>query len=231
MCASVRGSWGRPDPGGDSLSDVLKTLPLAFVMIAGPQIISSFFFATSDNWKGTSLAYATGALISVTAFVTVAYLVTKGAKGGGGDSSDDSSGHVIDIVILALLVFAAVHTFLGRKTAEPPKWMGRLQTATPKFAFTLGLLLLGVFPTDIISSFSVGASISRDGHPWSYTLPFVALTVLLVALPALLVVLLGKRAEVFLPKVRDWMNDNSWMVSEGVIVLFIVLTVNSLVSG
>jgi Sap, sulfolipid-1-addressing protein len=194
-------------------------------MIAGPQIISAFFFATSEDWKRTSLAYATGALISVTAFVTAAYFVTKGAKGGGGDSSGSSAGDVINVVVLALLVFAAVHVFLGRKTAEPPKWMGKLQTATPKFAFTLGLLLLGVFPTDIFSSVSVGASISRDGNPWSYTLPFVLLTVFLIALPALLVVVLGHRAEVFLPKARDWMNDNSWIVSEFVIGLFIVLTI------
>src|SRR4051794_9674989 len=103
-------------------------------MIAGPQIISSFFFATSDNWRGTSLAYATGALITITFFVTVAYFVAKGVKGGGGDSSKKSSGHVIDVAVLVLLVFAAVYTFLKRKTAEPPKWMGKLQTATPKFA-------------------------------------------------------------------------------------------------
>jgi hypothetical protein len=31
-----------------------------------------------------------------------------------------------------------------------------------------------------------------------------------------------------LPKVRDWMNDNSWVVSELVIGLFIVLTLNNL---
>jgi hypothetical protein len=200
-------------------------------MIAGPQIISAFFFATAENWKPTSLAYVAGALISATAFVTAAYFITKGAKGGGGDSSDDSSGHVIDFIILALLLFAALHTYLGRKTSEPPKWMGKLTTATPKFGLTLGLLLFGIFPTDLISTFSVGASISRDGHPWVYTLPFILLTGLLVGLPAILVVLMGKRAKVMLPKVRDWMNENSWAVNEIVIVFFLAMTLNSLLSG
>jgi Sap, sulfolipid-1-addressing protein len=200
-------------------------------MIAGPQIISAFFFSTSRNGRGTSLAYALGALITVAVFVTAAYFIAKGVKGGGGNSSKKSSGHVIDGVVLGLLVVAAVYVFLKRKTSEPPKWMGRLETATPKFAFTLGLLLLGIFPTDIISSFSVGASISRDGHPWWYTVPFILLTVFLVALPALGILVVGKRAEVFLPKARDWMNDNSWIVSEFVIGLFIALTIKSLVSG
>jgi small neutral amino acid transporter SnatA (MarC family) len=37
--------------------NILAVLPLAFVMIAGPQIISSFFFATSDEWRTDSAAY------------------------------------------------------------------------------------------------------------------------------------------------------------------------------
>jgi len=30
-----------------------KMLPLAFVMIAGPQILSAIFLATSENWRRT----------------------------------------------------------------------------------------------------------------------------------------------------------------------------------
>ena len=42
----------------------LTILPMAFVMIAGPQIITSFFLATSPGWAKSSLAYVTGAAIS-----------------------------------------------------------------------------------------------------------------------------------------------------------------------
>jgi hypothetical protein len=55
-----------------------------------------------------------------------------------------------------------------------------------------------------------------------YALPFLILTVLLVSIPLLLLVLLGPRADVILPKIRAWMNANSWIVSEFVIVLFLV---------
>ena len=34
--------------------DFLKVLPMAFVMVAGPQIVSAFFFATSPSWKKIS---------------------------------------------------------------------------------------------------------------------------------------------------------------------------------
>ena len=68
------------------------------------------------------------------------------------------------------------------------------------------------------------------GDPWWNAIPFILLTLLLLALPVLLVVLLGKRAHVFLPKVRDWMNTHSWIVSEIVILFFTAITIHSLTS-
>ena len=87
-----------------------------------------------------------------------------------------------------------------------------------------------MFPTDIATSVSVGARLSNQGEPWVAGLPFILLVLLLLGLPALLVLLLGKKAEAFLPKVRDWMNDNSWIVSEIVLVFIIVIIGKSLAS-
>ena len=52
---------------------------------------------------------------------------------------------------------------------------------------------------------------------------FVFLTLFLLALPALMVLVLGERAKAVLPKIRDWMNNNSWIISEIVLVFFIVI--------
>ena len=38
-----------------------KLLPLAFVMIAGPQILSAIFLATTENWRKNTLAFVAGA--------------------------------------------------------------------------------------------------------------------------------------------------------------------------
>jgi len=199
-----------------------KVLPMAFVMIAGPQILSAIFLATSENWRRNSAAYLAGAALSVTATVTIAYFVGSGVSDAG------ASGDTLDIVVLVLLVAVALHTFLGRKEAEPPKWMGRLQTANPKFSFRLGFLLLGVFPTDILTSWAVGTYLSVHGEAWWHYLPFVGLTLLFLALPTILILVFGHRAQAFMPKVRDWMNTNSWVVSEIVIVFFIAIAVDSL---
>jgi hypothetical protein len=188
-------------------------------MIAGPQIISAFFFATSESWRACSAAYVLGAIISITLITTLAFLLIHGFQG----ESDGSGLSTVDYLVLALLLFAMFHQFRSRKQSEPPKWMGKLETATPKFAFILGFLLLGVFPSDLVVSISIGSHIADRGDSWVDLLPFVGLTVLLLSTPAILVELLGSRAQAVLPRIRDWMDANSWIVSEGVLLLFIVL--------
>lgn len=200
----------------------LQILPMAFVMIAGPQILSAIFLATSEKWAKNSAAYVLGASLSITAFVTAAYFLGSGASDGG------ISNDTIYIVVLVLLLAAMVHVYLKRGESEPPKWMGKLQTATPRFSFTLGFLLLGIFPTDILTSVAVGTYLAAHNDAWSDAIPFIALTLLFLALPSLLLLVFRRRAEAFLPKARDWMNANSWVVNEIVIVFFIVITLNSL---
>jgi hypothetical protein len=88
-----------------------------------------------------------------------------------------------------------------------------------------------VFPTDILTSVTAGLHVARHGDAWWHCLPFVGLTLLFLSVPSIGVVLLGRRAEVVLPKIRDWMNNNAWVVSEVVLVFFAGLTINSLLSG
>ncbi|HEX7309885.1 MAG TPA: GAP family protein [Gaiellaceae bacterium] len=66
---------------------------------------------------------------------------------------------------------------------------------------------------------------------WWYSLSFIFATSFVAALPVLLVLLLGKRAEVFLPKVRDWMSANSWIISGVILVFFIAIEINSIASS
>lgn len=201
---------------------LVQVLPLAIVMVAGPQLLSAIFFATSENWRRNSAAYVAGAALSISIVVALAYLL-------GGEATDrGASRSGLDLVVLGLLLVAMVSVYLSREEAEPPKWMGKLTTATPRFAFRLGFLLLGVFPTDIVTAVSVGSYLAAQGLPFTDALGFLTLTLLLLALPALAVVLLGERAETLLPKVREWMQANSWLVNEVVLLFFVAIVVSGL---
>jgi hypothetical protein len=50
----------------------------------------------------------------------------------------------------------------------------------------------------------------------------------LLGAPALGVVFLGRRADVVLPKIRNWMTNQAWVVSEIVLLFFLAITIKSL---
>ncbi|SFS87851.1 GAP family protein [Halostagnicola kamekurae] len=206
----------------------LEVLPLVVVMVAGPQLLSTIFLATSERWRANSAAYVFGAALSISLVVSIVYFLGSSVGGGGGGLLGSSAHQLLYVLVLVLLVYAAVHTYRTRDVSKPPKWMGTLTSATPRFSFRLGFLLLGFFPTDVVTSVSVGTYLAANDDPVTDAAGFVLLTLLVLALPALAVFALGERAEAVLPRIRDWMNDNSWLVSEAVIGLFFVMTLRNL---
>jgi len=123
----------------------------------------------------------------------------------------------------ALLAAFALRTYLRRASSEPPKWLGALQEAGPKRAFTLGVTLILVMPSDFVVMLTTGVHLVGNGLSFVSALPLIALTTLIAALPLLGFVLFHKHAERVMPKVRDWMNSHSWLINIFVAVLFIIL--------
>jgi hypothetical protein len=191
---------------------------MAVVMSAGPQIVTATFLATSRNATRNSLAFLAGVAVATTIGVTVFFLLGGGIAGKQEDGKD-----WLDWVIIGLLVLLVIRVFLKRKESEPPKWMGRLERADPGFAARIGFLLYLLMPTDLISMATVGAYLARQGEPWSHSLGFVILTVLIAGLPFTVLLVMGRRAESVLPRIRDWMNANSWIVNEAVLLFFLAM--------
>jgi len=203
-----------------------QVLPLAITMMAGPQIMSAIIFVTAKRAVRVSLAFVVGVAIAATAGTAIA-LGLASLLGGSlslGDSSDSSSGgSVIQYVLVGLLILAAVKSYLGRETAEPPKMLGRLQEADSKLAFRTGFLLILLFPSDVLVLLTVGVNLEHSHSGVLDALPFILATTLIAALPLLGYLLFHRRAVTFMPKVRDWMNANSWVVNIIACAIFIVL--------
>jgi hypothetical protein len=204
----------------------LAVLPLAITMNAGPQIMSALIFVTASKPLKLSAYFLAGVVIAVTAGVTVTFtLATVFGNGFSlGDPSDSGSvGNIIQYLLVGLLVFASIRSYLTRATSEPPRWLGAMQNAKPRTAFMAGLLLLSIFPSDFVVLMTVGINLAQSNSSLVAALPFVATTILIAALPMLSYVLFRRRAEVLMPKVRDWMNTNSWLVNIIVYIVFILL--------
>jgi hypothetical protein len=204
----------------------LAIIPLAITMNAGPQIMSALIFITASKPLKLSAAFLAGVVIAVTVGVTITYTLAT-ALGNSislGDSSDSGSlGNIIQYVLVGLLIFLSIKSYVRRETSEPPRWLGALQNAKPRTAFTTGLLLLSVFPSDFVVLLTVGMNLAQNNASLLAAVPFVAATIFIAALPLLFYLLFHRRAQRAMPKVRDWMNANSWLVNIIVYVIFILL--------
>jgi threonine/homoserine/homoserine lactone efflux protein len=211
------------------MENLLKILPLAVVMVAGPQIITDIMLATSEKARRNSYAYVGGAILASTVSTAVFYYLAKALDLE--PSSGESGSVTVDWILVGVLLLATLRVFQKRNDTDPPKYMTRLQTATPRGSFRLGVLLFLVMPTDLLMTFTVGTFLASQGDPLWRSIGFLLLTALLVGSPLLLLLSLGRRAATVLPAMRNRMNQNSWIVSEIVIGLFLVLQLQSIFSG
>ena len=206
----------------------LAILPLAITMMAGPQIMSAIIFVTASKPVKVSASFIAGVAIATTVGVAIALaaVVLFGNSLSLGNSSDNgSTGHIIQYLLLGALVALAVKNYLGRETVEPPRWLGTLMSADSKRALKAGLLVILLMPSDVIIMLTVGVNLVQSKSGLIAALPFIGVTILVAALPLLLFLLFHRRAQGFMPKVRDWMNSNSWLVNIIVCGVFIALIV------
>jgi hypothetical protein len=199
-------------------SSQLQIIPLALIMVMGPQILTAIFLVTSKEPVKNSLALILGVIAAAWLSVLIWYALVKAL---GINPPDDSGPTTVDYVVAGLLALAAIHVWRGRGTAEVPKWMSALQEAEPRRALTLGFLLILLMPTDIIAVIST-VQFLHDHHDNALAAwPLVATTTLFMALPFLAYELLGRRAREAMPGIREWLTTHGWLVNLVVIVYFI----------
>jgi len=204
----------------------LSVIPLAITMNAGPQIMSAIIFVTAPKALRLSAYFLAGVVIAVTVGVTITYTLATvlGNSVSLGDPSDSGSlGNIIQYLFVGLLVFLSIKSYVNRETSEPPRWLGAMQNAKPRTAFMAGLLLLSVFPSDLVILVTVGVNLVQNNASLLGALPFIVATILIAALPVLSYLLFHRRAVRAMPKVRDWMNTHSWLVNIIVYIIFILL--------
>src|SRR3712207_3821262 len=157
--ASSHGEPWKTAKGDTEMS--LAVLPLAITMNAGPQIMSAIIFVTASKPLKLSAYFLAGVTIAVTVGVMVTFTLANvlGDSISLGDPSNSGSvGNIIQYLLVGLLVFLSIKNYLGRETIEPPRWLGALQNAKARTAFSTGLLLLSVFPSDLIILVTVGTN-------------------------------------------------------------------------
>jgi hypothetical protein len=201
----------------------LQILPLALIMVMGPQILTAIFLVTSREPVKNSGAMLTGVVLAASISVLIWFGLVDLI---GIDPKEGGSPTTVDYIVAGLLALLALNVLRTRGTAETPKWMSALQEAEPKRAFSLGFLLIFLMPTDIIAVISTVNFLHDNKLDAIDGWPLVAATTVLMALPIGAYLLLGHRAREAMPRIRDWLTTHSWLVNFVVIVYFIYQTLS-----
>lgn len=204
-------------------STKLQIIPLALVMVMGPQILTSIFLVTSQKPVKNSSALLVGVVLAACTSIAIWYGVVQAL---GIDPKEGGSPTTADYVVAGLLALLAIHVWRGRGEASVPKWMTALQEAEPKRAFSLGFLLILLMPTDIIAVITTVNTLHDDNLDALHGWPLVAATTLLMALPILAYLVFGRWAREAIPGIREWLTTNAWLVNLIVIVYFIYSTLS-----
>ncbi|WP_425281041.1 GAP family protein [Stackebrandtia nassauensis] len=202
-------------------------LPLAVTMMVGPQIMAATVFVMNARAIRVSAAFLAGVALATTAGVVVARGLASVLGGvvlsGGGSLSAGWVGVLVQLGLVVLLLVLALVSFLGRGDARPPRWLEALMSATPSMALRTGLMVILTMPSDIVIMLTVGVNLDHHGETVLAAVPFIVATVLVASLPLGFYLVLRDRAERVMPRVRDWLNVNSWVVNVGVCLFFAAL--------
>ncbi|GAA0686792.1 hypothetical protein GCM10009548_67730 [Streptomyces malaysiensis subsp. malaysiensis] len=204
----------------------LQVLPLAVTMMAGPQIVAAVILVTTARPVRVCLAFLLGVAVATAVGVALArwiFALLGQSVAPGSPSDRGAAATVVQLVLVGLLALVAVKNVVKRRTVEPPKWLGSLLEAGPRKALTTGFLIILFMPSDIAVMLTVGANLEQHGAEWTAALPFIAATVLIAALPLLVYLLLGGRAQRAMPRVRQWLTTHSWVVNAAACLIFIAL--------
>jgi Sap, sulfolipid-1-addressing protein len=205
------------------LTEHLQILPLALIMVMGPQILTAIFLVTSHQPLRNSGAMLIGVILAASVSILIWFELVDLI---GIDPKEEGGPTTADWIVAGLLALLALNVLRTRGTAETPKWMSALQEAEPKRAFSLGFLLILLMPTDIIAVISTVNFLHDNGLDVIDGWPLVAATTVLMAIPIAGYLLLGRRAREAMPRIRDWLTTNSWLVNFVVIVYFIWQTLS-----
>ena len=199
-------------------SEQLQILPLCLVMVMGPQILTAILLTTSKEVVKNSLAMIAGVVLAASLGLVIWSVVVRAVGGGAPDS--DSPG-TADYIVAGLLAVLAIRVWLTRGKAGEPKWMSALEEAEPKRAFSIGFLLILLFPGDIAATITVAHLMNESKLDAIDGWPLVAGTVLLMSLPFLAYMAGGQRARDAMPGIKEWVTTHSWLINLVVLFYFI----------
>ena len=216
-----------------------EVLPLAVVVTVSPlNIVAAILLLFSRRPILHASCYLAGFAVGVAAVVGVLAAVA-GAASLSTDSqrSQGASGLLLALGIVLLVV--AVRRFRSRpapgETTPLPSWMDGISTFGPGRSLVAGLTVGAVNPKNIAVGLASAVAIATAGlaagQAVGVVVVYTVVASLGVALPVVVMVLLGDRADEVLRGWQAWLGRNNAAMMAVVYLIFGVLLVGRGIGG
>ena len=134
------------------MNEQLQILPLALIMVMGPQILTAIFLVTSKEPVKNSVAMLIGVVVAASLSIAIWFGLVRGPRH---QAAARAPGRAPPTTwSRACWRWRAFTSSSAARHASVPKWMSALQKAEPKRALSLGFLLILLMPTDIVAVIS-----------------------------------------------------------------------------
>ncbi|MGL4444692.1 MAG: GAP family protein, partial [Alsobacter sp.] len=187
-------------------------VPIAIAIAASPfTIIPAILLLFTARARATSLTFLVTWIVALavgaTAFVLLASTI---------DGFEETPTWVAwtRIVLGAVLIVLGIRQWLARHKPKPtPAWMHRIETATPRKAIRIAVLLAYANPKVLLLTVAAGLTIGTAeldaGGTAVAVAVFTGVASISIAVPVLLYAVLGQRMLGPLTRVRDWLERNN----------------------
>jgi len=196
---------------GEAIGEIL---PLAVGVALSPiPIIAVVLMLVTERARSNGPAFVAGWLVGL-AIVGAIVLAVAGGVGASDEGEPKTWASVLELVLGALLLLAALRRWRGRPSggAEPeaPKWMAAVDAFSPVKSFGAGVLLSGLNPKNLMLSIAAAAAIAQTGiaggeQAVAYAV-FAILGTLGVGIPVVLYLVMGERSRDLLDRLKHWMS-------------------------
>jgi threonine/homoserine/homoserine lactone efflux protein len=208
-----------------------QLLPTAVgVMLSPLPIVGVILMLLSNKAKVNGPMFLLGWLAGLAIVVggVVAFVNPDKLNKSSGEPS--TLNGILHLALGVLLLLLAVKQLKGRpkkgEDPEMPKWMAKMQDASPFFAFGMGAFLSGLNPKNLIFDIAAAAAIVAGDLSSSQQIVavvvFMVLASLTIGIPVLWYLVAGESAKAKLDTLRGYLVQYNWVI---MCVLFLILGV------
>lgn len=213
---------------GEAIGQIIPTA--IGVALSPVPIIGLILMLLSDRARSNGLAFLFGWMLGLAVAGGILLAISTSAGASSDDGATDDWVGWLKIGLAVLLAFLAVNNWRERpapgEKGELPAWMSSVSEFTPAKAAGLAFVLSAVNPKNLALTAAAVASIAAadlsGGEEVAVLVVFILIASITIAIPVLVYLVMGTKAEAMLGSWRDWLERNNNTVMAVVFVIFAV---------